>query len=518
MGNFVGGQQAVHQSYKPWLAIESGDLNDPGAPGQDAGEFDIAARYTGPIVVSGLAFTPDIIFLASYRPRRHNGHTDTNFGRRGGGMTFGVANALQQFTGSSRMQQGFDFHMGIKRWREDVCFNVISVTSFPPTVGEDILTMELTSLDANGFTLNVTTNLYDEVDNVFWMAMKGDFQVGVMDAGDTSIGGFSGQTPTGAIFLSTRSEQTITYDLALWDSGTPYVIGDQVEWLGAYWQATSNHTDSEPPSADWLQLSPPAPNGHEINNWDHVQGVAGSNNVQACVWGGARSTSWNWTTEYWTDDAAIVLGNAANGSFFVGASILAKGAVTSWNAGGIDLDWEIFNGTPYRIGYVLSGNPAEAGVIETNWETRPGGTQNDPPGSGYMFEPTTVKPYTVFMTATNYTFDGSDTDAFDMPRSPGEFWSGGGGGMGWHVYPFSSAAGDAWGVHTYANGRAELGHYANSATRKTRGCIMDGAGANSQPPAAHQHCVNIIPTPRQPGLNWRYADRHLTSARLLHDE
>jgi len=508
--NYVGGDVAVNPSYKPWLAIESGDPANPGAPGQDAGEISMPAGYTGPISVSGLGFAPDVLMLTSYRPRLHNGHSDTNFGLRGGGMTFGVAGRAYaspawdedtayeatdtvihegtqyvalfdntgseppsanwaptpfvQFTGSSRAQQGFDLHVGLKRWREDVCFNVVS----SPNTGtiatpEDILTIELTSFDPDGFTLEVLANLYDQADPIAWIAMRGDFAVGTFAAGDTSLTG-AGMAPTGAMFFSTKSL-----------------------------------TEDPEPSA-----------------WDFMWGMAAENG-QASVWGGARSSSAGWTTERWEDDRAILLCRPANGSFFAGTSVLVEGRVVSWDAGGVSLDWPVFDNQPYRIGYVLVGNPSEQGVIEANWEKRPGGSQNEPPGSGTNFEETTVRPYTILMTTTNYNFNMSSLDPLDEPRSPGAFWQGGGGGIAWHAYPFSSGQGDAWGVHTYSNAVSERGHYQNSGTVFRRGCVNDGAGANSQPPAAHQHGINVLPVDLIVGMNFRSADRRGHTIRGLNN-
>jgi hypothetical protein len=118
------------------------------------------------------------------------------------------------------------------------------------------------------------------------------------------------------------------------------------------------------------------------------------------------------------------------------------------------------------------------------------------------------------MSTTNYTFDYTNHDPLALPRTPDTFQSGGGGGFGWHRVPFTEVAGDAWGVHTYGNGVDEMGHYANSASQRQRGCIMLGAGANSTPPAQHQQGINIIPNPVIVGTNYRYAERHAHVKRL----
>jgi len=492
--SYVGGDTAVHQAYKPYLVLR------PGPEDYAIGEIQVQPRSGGSITVSGLGFRPSVIMLVSFRPRAANGTSDTAFGDRGGGMTYGaagyessvvtewdsgttygigdqvshngqwVATAVHsgseppsanwaqvgtvQFTGGAKHRHAFNTHHST--WREDSCLSVLF------TSGVEVLRLELASLDADGFTLNQAINLYDQVDYVAWVALRGNYKTGIMEAGDTSIGSFSG-TPTGAVFLSTK-----------------FLSGEV---------GTVKYSD-----------------------WDYMQGLAGQND-QNVVWGGHVTSSWNYSTERWQDDAAILLCKAAIGSAFYGAEVEAKGVVSSWHPGGIDLQWPIFNNEAYRIGYVLTDDPAEAGYLETSWGTRPGGefTEED----GYMFQPTTIRPEVILMTGTNYNFSYANTDPYDRPRSPDEFQPGAGAGLGWHAAPFLSSGADAYGVHTYQNAVAERGHYVNSGTIYARGCILAGQGANSNPPAQHQHGVNILDWPRIVGMNWRSADRRGANIRGL---
>jgi hypothetical protein len=506
LGNYIGGDVAVHPSYKPYLAIETPDPNF-----QRTGQIIIQPRDTSQIVVSGLGFQPDIIIFACYRARNSNFANDTSFGHRGGGMTFGVANADVQFTGSTRIKQGWDISpgAGVTSWREDCCVNVISVVhEVYPSVMLELLTLELDSIDADGFTLNTLLNLYDQTEPVSWLAMKGNFRVGIMDAGTTSIRGFSG-TPTGAMFLSVKN-LALDGPLPAWDNGTTYLAGDQVEHQGLTYTATGTSTGSEPPSANWVRFAPDIE--QRLGYWDHMQGFAGQSG-QATIWGGARPTSWDWSTERWEDDAAILFCTAANNSAFVGTSVDVKGIVSDWVSGGIDLSWPIFNNEPYRIGYVLA-DPAEFGIIETTWYTRPEAIGGD----GANFVPTTILPRAILMLGTNYTFDWSDPDPLALPRSPGMFNYGGSGGLGWHASPYSENGDDAFGVHTYGNAVAEMGHYANSGTQHLSRYIMAGNGTNVNPPAAHQHTINVVAPQRIVGMNWRYAERHITATRALRGE
>jgi len=496
LGDYVGGAYAVHQAYKPYLVVTT-----PGHDQQAVGEFLIQPGDTSDLVVSGLGFTPTVVMLVSYRPRLANGETDVRFGDRGGGMTFGAAGlssasdpwddttayvigdmvthegaqyvatanntnseppsanwdtvAPIQFTGSTKIRHAFDSPW--VTWSEDACFKVSH-----RLIGDIILTLSLVSLDVGGFTLSQDLNTYDQTDYVAWLAIGGNTSVGVMSAGDTSLTGFNG-TPTGATFLSVKNR-----------------------------------------TSDGL---------YRFDYWDHMCGFA-SPGSQAVVWGGRQPTAWDWTTERWEDDAAILLCQPASGSSFAGTSVLARGEVTDWDPGGINISWPIFNNEPYRIGYILFGK-AEAGVIETNVETQPGGTQTDPSGSDSNFVQTNIIPDLVLMTGTNYTFNTSNADAFDSPRSPGAFQFGGSGGLGWHAAPFSDLGYDAYGVHTFGNAVAERGHYANSGTQYTRRYIMAGQGANSNPPAYHQHSINIIPSSVIVGLNYRYGERHAQVKRYL---
>jgi hypothetical protein len=80
--NYVGGNTAVKPSYKQYTLYNPDDWA--------AGEFTVQPRDTSSIqVVCG--FRPSVVFLTCFRPRNANNEDDTNFGARGGGMTFGVA-------------------------------------------------------------------------------------------------------------------------------------------------------------------------------------------------------------------------------------------------------------------------------------------------------------------------------------------------------------------------------------------------------------------------------------------
>lgn len=497
MGDFVGGSYAVHQAYKPWLAIR-GDTTPVNT--WTAGEISIQARDTTDIVRNGFGFEPSVLFLIGYRPRLANLGSDSAFGARGGGYTFGVAGhavtgpewdsvttydpgdvvrhenvdyvatstntnseppsgdwdevPLTQFTGSSRIRHAFETNYSY--WNEDCCYRVVH--DFGNT---EILQLEV-EFDTDGFTLHQVVNLYDQADPIYWLAIGGNYQAGVITTGDTSIIGFDGQ-PQGAVFFSTKHTAGVEF---------------------------------------------------RNNYWDHMQGFASIQGSQAAIWGGAQPTSWSWTTERWQDDACIVLCTPAAGSSFVGASYDVGGIISSWNVGGVSFQWPVYGNQLYRVGYVLTGEPCDSGVLETNYETRPGGSQNDFP-DGSNFVPTDVRPDIILMQATNYNFSYSDTDPFNYPRSPNQFGFGGSGGFGWHVAPFvTSGVGDAWSAHTFGNAVAERGRYANSGTQLLRNYILAGQGSNSSPPAYHQHSVNVIPNPVIVGINYRYAERHAQVKRI----
>lgn len=492
MCTYVGGDYAVHPNFKTYMLMQPEDWA--------AGEITVQPRDTADIVVSGLGFKPTLLMLVSYRPRKANGATDTSFGNRGGGYTFGVAGLSQwgspwsaattydpgdvaqrsgthyvalftntndpppsanwaevasaQFTGSSRIRQGWDIN-GMKRWREDRCFQVVHGGTHGYGTEFDIALILDHEFTSDGFTLHVEKNLYDQTDPVFWFAADGNFQVGVMDAGTTELTGFNG-TPQGAVFLSSKYPTTL--------------------------------------------------NPYEYLYWDHMQGFA-SLDGQNCIWGGEKHASWGWTTERWSADRAILLCKGAQGSNFTGAVVEVVGNVTDWHPGGIDIQWDVLTGMthgPYRIGWILSGQEGETGYIQADF-TKAGIEQ---------FQPTRIRPDVILMASTNYTFSTSNHDPLALPRLPDVFQQGGGGGLGWHVAEFTVGSGDARGIHTYGNAVQESGHYANSATQVGRGCIMLAAGANSNPPAQHQHGINVLPNPKIVGLNYRYAERHAHVKRI----
>lgn len=490
LGDYVGGAQYTHQSYKPYLVL---NFDDDDEAGWATGEHLVQPGDTSDIVISGLGFRPTLLVLIGYRPRDANGGRDDSFGQRTGGMTFGVAGhasvgpawdagtayspgdvvrhegaryvatspstgseppsanwsflAVTEFTGSSRIRTAFEPKYSY--WNEDCCFRVVH--DFGAT---EVLKLNA-AFDADGFTLSVPVNLYDDPDYVAWLAMSGDFVTGVMTTGDTSLP-YDGEA-TGAMFLSTKHAPGETF---------------------------------------------------RTSKWDHMTGFASVSGAQAAIWGGGRNDNWDWTTERWEDDRAIVLADSADGSFFAGVNYRVGGRVTGWS-GGVQLDWPVFDNSEYRVGYVIAGNgvAADMGILETNWDRRQGGPLNDFPDEDANWQPTAIRPDVILMAATNYNFVTGNLDAFDNPRSPGEWWKGGSGGLGWHAAPFSDAGNDAYGVHTFGNSVAELGRYANSGTQYLRRYILAGQGANSQPPAYHQHSVNVIPNPRIVGMNWREADR-----------
>ena len=535
MGDWVGGAYAVHQSYKPLLA-----MNLASASAWAGGEMLIQPRDTSNIEVN-VGFEPDVVMFVSYRPHRANGGVDSQFAARSGGISIGAvgrglgADEIAQFTGTQIIRGAFI--ASLSTWYEDRPFSVWSFDETPSgNIYAEILRLDLVSIDTDGFTLAQTTNLYDETDYVAYLAMKGNFSVGVFDTGDTVVSGTPGK-PKGGVFQSVKK-------------GHP----DYESRLG--------------------------------NFFNHMTGFACDSGSQASIWGGQVATSWAWTTERWQDDAAITLCTAAAGSGFVGASLDQKGIVTDWwenadtvtiariggtatvthtahgfgtgqrvlisganqgayngvqsitvtaantytysvtgspatpatgtitsSVGGIDIQWPVYDNIPCRVGIILTGESSDASVLETNWDTRPGGLFNDF-ADGSNYHPTLVTPDVVLMTGTNYNFDYTETDPFDKPRLPNQFGSGASAGLGWHVSPFIDGFGDAWGVHTFGNGVAELGHFANGGAQYTRNYIMAGQGANSNPPAYHQHSVNIIPNPVIVGLNYRYAERHAHVHRL----
>lgn len=497
LGDYVGGSFAVHPNYKQYLAVET-----PGHDQQAVGEITIQPGQSGQIQISGLGFTPTALVMVSYRPQNANGVADNAFGDRGGGMTFGCAGwetgadewepgtyntgefvmheaqlyecvapgpgftttdeppsadwaevLPTQFTGSTKIRHAFETVYAI--WREDVCFNVMHK-------GFTALTLSLDSFDVGGFTLNIDLNLYDQSNPVAWLAIGGNNTVGIMDAGQTEITGFNG-TPSGAMFLSIKLLES---EAGIIKSGY----------------------------------------------WDHMTGFA-SPGEGAVVWGGAIPTSWTWTTERWEDAYPILLCRAASGTSFAGTQIEARGQVTDWVPGGIELQWPVFNNQPYRIGYLLV-ETGDAGWFEANAEKKPGGIEVGPDGVT-NFENTTVRPDLVLMASTNYTFNGQGGVTYDdFPRLPNQFQFCGGGGLGFHASPYSRLGFDAYGVHTYGNAVAERGHYANSGTQYLRRWIMAGQGCTSQPPANHQHSINIVPNPVIVGINYRYAERHAHVKRI----
>lgn len=525
MGDYAGGSTAVHQSYKPFLILKNPDEHA-------IGEILIQPRDTTDIVVN-LGWEPDVVVFISFRPRNAGGGTDSQFGQRAGGMSVGVigkgATSVVQFALSSIIRTAFISPSS--RWFEDRCFSVVH---FASAAYLEVLRLDGT-LDASGFTLSQTVNLYDQADYVAWIAMKGQFVTGIMTTGDTTANSLPGHA-RGAMFLSSK-----------------HIAG--VNTRG--------------------------------ESWDHMTGFAAEIGGQAAIWGGRRETVWDWTTERWENDRCIVLCTPASGSGFVGASYDVGGRVIDWwddtdtvtitrsgstatvshtghgfatgqrvliagatqgayngvhqitvtgansytyavsgspatpatgtitaTVGGVTFDWPVYGNQLYRVGYVITGNESEEGVLETNWETRPGGSQNSPAGSGTNYQTTSIRPDVILMAGTNYNFGWQDADPFNWPRSPGQFGFGGSGGLGWHATPFSDGDVDSYGVHTFGNAVAELGHYANAGTQYTRRYIMAGQGANSNPPAYHQHSVNVLPNPVIVGLNYRYAERHAHVKRI----
>lgn len=547
---YIGGDYAVHPSYKSYLILR------PDGGMYTAGSIPIVARDTSTISVN-CGFEPNLLMLFSYRPKFANGSWDSSFGNRGGGCTIGVAGYDThgndaQFTGSTRIQQGWDLAVGYKRWREDVCFNVVHGGAHDSTCDDtywsgwpnvDALTLTH-AFTASGFDLTQTLNLYDSDSTVYFIAMYGDFTVGVMDAGDTVVSK-TPYKPEGAFFFSAKT-------------------------------TTANDIQSNR-IRDCLLTTDPWHQGY----WDIMTGFA-SPDAQVCTWGGARPSGWNWTTEHFRDDSAIVLCTAANGSSLVGTSLDQQGQIVSWwddvdtvtitrsggtatvshtghgftsgqlvliagadqgayngvqqitfvdansytytvtgspatpatgtitaTVGGIDIQWPIFNNIPYRVGYVLS-KAGEAGYFEANFEKRPSGSQADPDGLNTQL--TRITPRVILMATTNYNFNYIETDPLALPRAINDFDKGGGGGLGWHWFLTTDVP--ANGIHTYGNSVQEMGHYSNSATSINSNCIMPGAGANSNPPAAHEHSIDIHPNPVIVGTNYRYAERHAEVHRL----
>lgn len=164
--------------------------------------FDLSAS-TGSQSITGVGFQPDaIIFLGCFSQ-------NFNSQRDGGNFMMGAVDAaLNQWTVAARTQ--FYSHPYIRRNRflNDKCITHIAATSFAgPTTVDQIA--ELTSMDVDGFTINLTAAGLDSSGDpmhVAFLAIKvlsGDgISVGVAEQGDATIS--AGFAPDTMMFASAQ--------------------------------------------------------------------------------------------------------------------------------------------------------------------------------------------------------------------------------------------------------------------------------------------------------------------------
>jgi len=423
---------------KMFLALESDE--------QAVGRYTIVPGFTGELEVKGLGFQPDLVVLLNPRPRYFAGTSDTTFGARAGWLGFGVGHRDgTQFAASINVRQGFD-GPHYARWDEDRIANVIRHASHGV-----LLEAELVQVNADGFRIDVLTNQYDQAQDGAWLALKGGYKVGFLNSGDTSITG-AGFRPTGAWFTSVKVRD-----------------GD----------------------------------GPLREGWDLLNGFACPER-EVSVWGGGRSPSasnWWRSTGRWDDEHAITLSLAADLQAAAGdAQELAKANVSSWDAGGLTLDWLLDDLEDYRIGYVLA-EKGEA-VRATEWyDSRP-----PPSGGGVDGEVETerVEPRALLGTTTGFF------RSHPSPLPAQSFHLGGHGYLSIGAAPWALEAEDEFVIGVAQGTIAELGRYLNSAGHFYAQRILGGM-QHDREVAYARHFVDVyelVPKYLYAGFNFRHSYRH----------
>lgn len=307
----------------------------------------------GDVSVTGIGFQPDcVIFLGT-----HPSIISQFGGRFSMGMASSDASDQQWALGiAGGYLDGAGSVKRVKAWRPGYCFTVVERT------GTEALRASLSSMDVDGFTLSFDIvggwlSPTHAVDEIAFLALKGDFLVGVGQVGD-DISGAPFQ-PQGVWVASSRS----TKSELVTDAG---------------WQVAQGAATGPDPQFSMT--------GGAINNADKTTP-------------GIRSTS------YRDIENSLTLIKPADAAALADVAVIAQGKWNLFTADGVSWFWTSNDLIRWQYGYLLTGCPSEVKTFDYPAVTSdPGVTYRDVSSS---FEPTA-------MLMTNLGNPGSALDLGDF--------------------------------------------------------------------------------------------------------
>lgn len=358
----------VDKSERLWLVMNSVD--------QKVGTLSMSG--VGSVAVTGLGFQPDVIVLTGVR--------------KTGGLTPPAQYSVGCASDDAQWSYGITVRHGttpenFTRWREDACFTMIGPNGFAVIV--ERVRASLTSMDADGFTLDVEVHDLGASLTVGYLALKGNYKVGM-----ASI-------PT--------------------STGTQELSGIGFAPKGVWLASAPGHLD--------LSISAPR---YDRFGWDVCNGFASdmAGISQEAMWGGARRSGIpNRSASRW-EHVALLLGLAPSGSETW--TIRCRAVADAFLTDSFRLDWTTVDGVANRRFAYLAHDEAEAGSFQITSDA-PLGPDLD------VVVPTEIEPLSMITTATGYY--GLSAATIDV--TPDTFMVGGQGNIGFGASePWALNSGD----------------------------------------------------------------------------
>lgn len=309
VGN-MGSAVATDHQWKIHHAMQPDD--------QRVGTFTLP-NGAGIVPVTGVGFRPDVVVLI------------TNLGGGFPKYSYGCATSAdpsEQWAQATSIGADYTRYWYTEWFPGSIICGCSILTGTDPVENVPYVRATLQSLDADGFTLNVTMNDDPGGFTVAYLAMQGDFRAGVIHVQESIVD--LPFEPTGLLLMGCKrtelSEISKTVD---WSCGfASKEAFDMTENQQSHW--SGNRRDHFIPWSHWQSTSRYCP-GY-IANWGLAQNL---------------------------DNPA---------SLFTTYQLWGKARVSSWEASSILLEWtDLIDNTPYQFGYLAMGIPCETGRWDWNW-------------------------------------------------------------------------------------------------------------------------------------------------------
>ena len=300
MGSFVGvdHQWKLHHAMQPVNQRVKTFTLPPGA---------------GTVAVTGVGFQPDVVVLI------------TNLGGGFPKQSYGCATSgdpSEQWAQGATMGSSFTRFWFTDWFPGSIICGSEHIVGTDPADAAPFVEASLQSMDADGFTLNVSLNGHATGFTVAYLAMQGDFRAGVIQVQESIVG--LPFEPTGLLLMGAKETE-------------PIAVSPALDWICGF---------ASKEAVDMTQN-------------------------QQCHWSGNRTAQFV-GFQHWQTTSRYCPGYIANwglaqnldspASLFTSYQLWGKARVSSWASDAIFIEWtDLIDTTPYQFGYLAMGIPCETG-------------------------------------------------------------------------------------------------------------------------------------------------------------